>query len=305
MNLRNLRKIGSRFIAWLVLRACSLIMRFLPWRCLYGLAKALANIGFKLAVKQRRIALESLSIALGREKHPAELEDIAKDCFTSMAKSGLEMLFFMRRPQFLKKWTTLVNRYILDEAISRAKGVILVSGHFGNFPLMMLRLAIEGYPVGGIMRQMRDQRVERMFAKTRDDLGLRTIYSQPRKACVDATIRALKNNEIVCIQLDQNFGTGGVFVDFFNQKAATATGPVVFAMRTKAALLPCFIVRQDDDTHNIIFEQELNLREEDDFNKTVLVNIQRLTEIIESYIRRYPAQWGWIHRRWKTRPKVK
>ena len=303
MKLKKLTKISSRYLAWLSLQVCTLIIRFLPGGCLYAFARALAKIGFLLALKQRRIALESLSIAFGQEKSPQELKEIAKNCFTFIANSGVEMFFFIKRPQLLKRRVVLENKQILDEALSKAKGVILVSGHFGNFPLMMLRLAIEGYSVGGIMRSMRDQRVERMFSKFRNGLGIKTIYSQPRKACVDATIRALKNNEIVCIQLDQNFGTGGVFVDFFGKKAATAAGPVVFALRAKAALLPCFIIREKDNTHRIIFEQDFNLKHEDNLNEMILVNIQRLTKIIESYIRRYPAQWGWLHRRWKTRPK--
>lgn len=263
----------------------------------------MAKIAFLLAVKQRRIALESLSIAFGKERSAQELRVIAKDCFTFMASSALETLFFMKRPGLLKKQVVLENRHILDEALSKAKGVVLVSGHFGNFPLMMLRLSLEGYSVGGIMRPMRDQRVEKIFTKLRNNLGIKTIYSQPRKACVDETIRALKNNEIVCFQLDQNFGTGGVFVDFFGQKAATATGPVIFALRTKAVVLPCFIVRQEDNSHRIIFEEEFNLKQEGDFNQTAQLNIQGLTKIIESYIRQYPAHWGWIHRRWKTRPR--
>ena len=302
MNLRKLRKTTSRFFAWLSLCVCSLIIKFLPRLCLHAFAKNLARIGFLVAGKQRRIALESLSIAFGREKSPQELRGIAKECFSFMASSGLEMLFFMNKPQLLKKRMVIENKQVLDKALSKAKGVIVVSGHFGNFPLGMLRLAIEGYCMGAIMRQMRDQRVERMFSKLRNDSGIKTIYSIPRKACVDATIRALRDNEILCFQLDQNFGTGGVFVDFFGQKAATAAGPVVFALRTKAALLPCFIVREKDNTHRLIFEQEFNLKQEDNFDKTVLVNIQGLTNIIESYIRRYPAHWGWIHRRWKTRP---
>lgn len=303
MNLKKVRKTSGRFLGWLGLVFCSLTIRFLPRQLLYAFAKGLARVGFLVAVKQKRIALESLSIAFNTDKSPQELRDITQDCFDFMAKSGVEVFFFMNRPQLVKEQVILENKHILDEALSRGKGVILVSGHFGNFPLAMLRLVLEGYTVGGIMRSMRDQRVEKMFSKIRNDLEIKAIYTQPRKVCVDTTIKALKNNEIVCIQLDQNFGTGGVFVDFFGQKAATATGPVVFALRTKAALLPSFIVREKDNRHRIIFEQGFNLKQEDDLDKTVSVNIQRLTEIIESYIRRYPAHWGWIHRRWKTRPK--
>jgi KDO2-lipid IV(A) lauroyltransferase len=303
MNHKKLRKKISRFFGWLALIICSLIVRILPARCLYAFAKIVADIGFLTIIKHRRIALDSLSIAFGREKSPQELKKIAKDCFAFMAKSGVEMLFLMGKLQLLKDRVTIQNKHILDEALSRGKGVILVSGHFGNFPLMMLRLRFEGYSIGGIMRPMRDERVERLFSSTRNKMGVRTIYSQPRKACVDTTLKALRNNEIVCIQLDQNFGTGGVFVNFFGQKAATATGPVVFALRTKAALLPCFIVRDENNTHRIIFEPEFNLKHENNFDNTVQVNTQRLTTIIESYIRHYPAHWGWIHRRWKTRPR--
>ena len=303
MDGKKLRKTSGRYFAWVALLICSSIIRLLPLQCLYGFAKILTGIGFLAVVRQRRIALKSLSIAFGREKSAQELNKIAKDCFAFLAKSGAEMLFFTRKPQLLKNRVIMQNKHILDSALSKGRGVILVSGHFGNFPLMMLKLRLESYSVGGILRHMRDQRAERMFAKLRDSFGLRTIYSQPRKACVDTTIKALRNNEIVCIQLDQNFGTAGVFVDFFGQKSATATGPVVFALRTKAELLPCFIIGEKDNTHRIIFEQEFDLSREDSFNKTVSVNIQRLTSIIESYIRRYPAQWGWMHRRWKTRPK--
>jgi len=190
----------------------------------------------------------------------------------------------------------------LDQALARGKGVILVSAHFGNFPLLLARLSRAGYTSGGIMRPMRDQRVEKLFLSQRKRYNIRTIYSQPRNVCVDTTIRALRNNEIIFIPIDQNFGTGGVFVDFFGRKAATATGPVVLAQRTGAALLPCFIVRQPDDTHAIFFEPPLVLTEGKDSRETVALNIQRLTGIIEHYIRLYPAEWGWIHRRWKSRP---
>jgi KDO2-lipid IV(A) lauroyltransferase len=178
--------------------------------------------------------------------------------------------------------------------------VILVSAHFGNFPLMLARLAAEGYKVSGIMRFMRDERAEKVFLNKRNAMGIKTIYSQPREACVNNTIRALRDNEIVFIPLDQNFGTAGVFVDFFGRKAATATGPVIFAQRTQAAIMPCFVVRQPDDSHTIVFEPQMPLEEGKDTDETIRLNIQRITNIIESYIRRYPQQWGWIHRRWKS-----
>ncbi|MCG2713969.1 MAG: lysophospholipid acyltransferase family protein [Candidatus Omnitrophica bacterium] len=302
MDSKKLRKSLNRFLAWFGLNICSGIVRVIPASYLYVFANNIASLAYIFAVKQRRIALNSLSIAFGREKSQAEIEKIAKDCFIYMAKSAVELMFLMDKPLVLKERTDIVGKENLDKALANGNGVILVSAHFGNFPLLLGRLAVDGYKAGGIMRPMRDARVEKIFLKKRDKFGVKTIYSQPRNECVNNTIGALRNNELVFIPIDQNFGTAGIFVNFFGEKAATATGPVILAQRTKAALVPCFILRQPQDKHKIIFEPALELKEGKDVGDTILINIQRLTDIIESYIRKYPAEWGWIHRRWKSKP---
>ncbi|MDD5506662.1 MAG: lysophospholipid acyltransferase family protein [Candidatus Omnitrophica bacterium] len=302
MDAKKIRKGLSRFLAWLGLNICSLIVRIIPTGYLYGFARDIASLAYIFAAKQKKIALESLDIAFGQEKSRQEIERIAKDCFIFIAKGAVELMFFFDKPHMLKGKVAIEGRNNLDAALARGRGVILVSAHFGNFPLLLGRLAVEGYKTCGIMRPMHDARVERIFFKKREKYGVRTIYSQPRNECVNNTIAALRNNELIFIPIDQNFGTGGVFVNFFGRQAATATGPVVLAQRTKAALIPCFILRQPEDRHKIIFEPELELKEGKDPRDTVLINIQRLTDIIEAYIRKYPAEWGWIHRRWKSKP---
>ncbi|MCM8795300.1 MAG: lysophospholipid acyltransferase family protein [Candidatus Omnitrophica bacterium] len=304
MDAKKLRKGISRFFGWLGLMGCSLIIRFIPGALLYSFAVGLARIGYRFAHRQKKIALESLEIAFGKEKSLKERKEICRDCFIFMAKSGVELLFLMERPSLLKKKVLLVGREHLDRALSKGKGVILVSAHFGNFPLMLARLSLEGYKTAGIMRPMRDSRVERIFLTKRNKMNIKTIYSQPRKVCVENTIRALRENALVFIPLDQNFGTGGIFVDFFGRKAATAKGPIVLAQRTEAVIVPCFIIRQKDNTHKIIFEPALELQKKETQEETIRINVQRLTEIIESYIRQYPAEWGWIHRRWKSKPTL-
>lgn len=302
MDSKKIRKSIGRFFGWLGLNFCSLTVKFIPWRYLYSFANFISLVGFQVAKKQRKIALESLSIAFGQDKSKYEIEKIARDCFTFMAKAGVEFLFLLNRPRLLKKRVEILGKENLDNALSKGRGIILVSAHFGNFPLLLCRLALEGYKTVGVMRPMRDSRAEKIFMEKRVRFKIKTIYNQPRDVCVNNIIEALRNNELIFIPIDQNFGTGGVFVDFFGRKAATATGPVVLAQRTKAVILPCFIIRQKDDTHKIIFEPPLDLEQGKGSQETVIINIQRLTDIIESYIRKYPAEWGWIHRRWKSRP---
>lgn len=300
MNLKKIRKTFARFAAWMGLRTCSLIIKVIPTRYLYDFACGIGVLGYTLVGKLRKIALDSLKTAFGNEKSPEELREIARDCFVFLAKSAIELMFLMDRPDLLKKRVDFAQEENLKAALARGKGVILVSAHFGNFPLMMAKLSLEGYPVSGIMRPMHDERAEKFFLKKRDSMGVKTIYSQPRSVCVQNTLNTLRQNELVFIPIDQNFGTGGVFVNFFGKKAATATGPAVLARRTQAAILPCFIIRQKDDRHKIIFEPAIELAENANQKEAVIINIQRLTDVIERYIRNYPAEWGWIHRRWKS-----
>jgi len=304
MSNKKIGKSIGRTFGWIGLLFAASLVKLIPQKWLYGCAKIIATAVYRIAHKKREVALESLAIAFGQEKSPQEIEQIAKDCFVFLAKAGMEVIFLMDRPPLLKKQVEIIGKENLDAVLAKGKGAIVVTAHFGNFPLMFAKLSLEGYMTAGIMRFMRDERAEKFFTQRRNRMGIKTIYSQPRKECVENSIRTLRNNGLLIIPLDQHFGSGGVFVDFFGRKAATATGPVVLARRTGASILPCFILRQKDDTHKIIFEPPLNLVKGNTDEETIIINVQRLTDIIESYIRRYPAEWGWIHRRWKSQTKT-
>jgi KDO2-lipid IV(A) lauroyltransferase len=302
MDPKNKSKNLQRYLAWIGLNFCSTMVKLLPGSMIYGFARSIAWLAYKFVGKQRKLAFDSLSMAFEQEKPAEELRRIAKESFVDMAKSAVELMFLMEKPQALKERVDFVGKENLEKALSEGKGVILVSAHFGNFPLMMAKLSLEGYKTAGIMRQMRDERTEKFFLSKRNNMGVQTIYSQPRNTCVNESIRALRDNSILFIPIDQNFGTAGVFVNFFGRQAATATGPVILAQRTKARILPCFIVRQSDDRHKIFFEPPLILVEGKDERDTIHINIQRLTDVIEAYIRKYPVEWSWVHRRWKSKP---
>jgi KDO2-lipid IV(A) lauroyltransferase len=284
---------------------CSLILRHLPQFLLYEIAKAFGALGYFLGGKFKKVALQNLRAGFSAEKSQKEISRITMECFISMAKSAIELVTIVgKSPAFMKARYEIVNKKHLDKALAKGKGVILVSAHFGNFPSMIVRLSCEGYKTGAIMRPLKDERFEKFLAGERDRFRIHTIKSIPRKECVVETIKSLRNNEAIFLPLDQNFGTGGVFVDFFGRKAATATGPVVLAQRTGAAVVPCFIIRQKNNRHKIIIEPEFPLLSSGNEQESIFMNVQELTRIIESYVRKYPAEWSWIHRRWKTQPRV-
>jgi Kdo2-lipid IVA lauroyltransferase/acyltransferase len=281
-----------------------LIARHISRRSLYSLARFMGYVLGLVFYKHRNTAFLGLESAFGKTMAPRQKKRIVWDCFIYMAKSAGELVYLIHRPDFVRNVVRIKNRQVLDQALKPGKGVILVSAHLGNFPLMLAKLSLEGYKTSVIMRPLKEGRVEEIFEAERARFDIEAILSIPRLACVEGAVRSLRKNRALLIPLDQNFGTAGVFVEFFGAKAATATGPVVLAQRTGAAILPCFIIRHKDNTHEVIFEPVIELEKGKTENETIQINIQKITRVIESYIRRYPSQWSWIHRRWKARPKA-
>ena len=89
-------------------------------------------------------------------------------------------------------------------------------------------------------------------------------------------------------------------MDFFGRKARTPTGAVVFAMRTGSPILPVFTLRDGEDSHKIIIEPHFYLENKSTDGETLQYNVQKITNIIERYIRKYPKEWVWMHQRWKN-----
>ena len=282
---------------------CDLSARVVPLSILYGFANFLGMIGYRLAYKQRKIALASLTMAFGNEKTPAEIQQIARGCFNAMAGSAVEFFMFMRFPERIRQFVEIEGLQNLNNALSKGKGVVALSAHFGSFPLLLSRLALEGYKVHTLLRHMRDESLDKLFEKKRDLMHVGSIYTQPRQQCVIQSLRVLRESEILFVQLDQNFGTGGVFVDFFGTKAATATGPIIFSLRTGAPIVPMFIYRVQGPRHKIVIEPAVEIGEGAPRKEALVHIVAGLTALIERYIRKYPQEWGWIHKRWKARPK--
>jgi len=294
------KKIVTRRIAWFFLRLFTAINGILPLRASYALGGCLGALAALAVRRHRRIALESLAIAFPRASLK-ERKKIVHDFFVFLAQSSFELFFYLKNTDKLGN-VRIQGREHLEAALAKKKGVILVTAHLGNFPLMSLKLAKEGFPVNFITRPMRDEKAGDYLYKLRSNAGIKSIFSYPRRECVIGTINALRNNEIVILQMDQNFGTGGVWVNFFGVLAATPVGPVTLALRTEAAVIPAYIYRESRGKHCIKILPQAQLIERADKDETVLLNVIMLTRIIEDWIKHVPAQWSWIHRRWKSRP---
>ncbi len=281
--------------AWLVQR--------LPFRVVKVVMQCMIFIGFRLTIRLKSIAAETLDLAFGDEKSKEEKKMIIKQCFANFGRGLVEMMYYCFHPEKVRGVFAIEGKEHLDQALQQGKGVVAVTAHFGNFPLMQLAMAQYGYPVNVVIRRVRDEKIAEFAYQMMNKSAVKPIYATPRRACVQQIIQALRKNEIVFLLIDQNFGSdGGIFVDFFGRKSATATGPVVIADRTQAPIVPIFNISEPGDQHRIFIEPRFDLEPRPNQQEMLQVNVSRLTQVIERYIRRYPSEWGWMHRRWKSQP---
>ncbi|MFA5007645.1 MAG: lysophospholipid acyltransferase family protein [Candidatus Omnitrophota bacterium] len=297
---RELRKNFARHIGWFFLRIFTVINGSFSLKWSYALGKSLGNFACAVIPRQRKIADESLETAFPCMT-PKERKKITRNFFVFMAQSAFELLYFLRHTDKLQG-IEIRGKKNLDEALKEKTGIILITAHMGNFPLMSLKLAKEGYKVNFVTRPMRDEQAGDYLFNLRENAGVKSIFSYPRKECIAGILKALRNNEIVIMQMDQNFGSTGVWVKFFGRLAATPVGPITLGMRTGAKLVPAYIYREGFNKHCIEILPAEPLIETENKDETILKNTIKFSRIIESWVKEYPEQWGWIHRRWKSQP---
>ena len=174
MDKKEKKKIFWRGIGWFFMRGSIAISGRLPLSWNYFLGYFLGSLAYCLVVRHRRVAIESLGVAFP-EKTLADKKKIARQFFIFMAQGSFELLFYLKHIDKVGQ-VSIEGKNHLDQALAKGKGVIIVTAHIGNFPLLSLRLAKAGIPVHFVTRPMRDQRAGDYLFTLRSNAGVQTIY---------------------------------------------------------------------------------------------------------------------------------
>lgn len=187
------------------------------------------------------------------------------------------------------------------QAKERGKGVLVLTGHLGAWELSSFYHSLMGFPMGMVIRRLDNPLVDAMVNRIRCLHGNKVLHKDDFARGLLTEMRA---GGTVGILMDTNMTPPqGVFVPFFGMEACTASGLARVARKTGAAVLPGFLLWEPDEKKYVLhFGEELELAATDNQEEDARVNTARYTAVIESYVRRYPDQWLWMHRRWKTRP---
>ena len=273
---------------------------WLPHRVARAVCARLAALAYWLWPRLRRVGLINLRLAFpgwtDRERR--------RVLFGVFQNFGRMLADFARFPKLNRQNIERLIVYDGFENYARAreqgKGVLFLTAHFGNWELSSFAHSLYGYPLNFAVRQLDNPLLDALINRVRCQSGGRTIE---KNEFARQALRALKQGEALGILMDTNMlAAEGVFVDFFGLAASTTTGPARIARKTGAPLVLGLAIWDSKlGKYRLRFDPVEWIRR-DDPEEEIVANTANFTRLIEGYVRRYPEQWLWVHRRWKTRP---
>lgn len=301
MSERPLRKrIKYTAIYWTVLFTI-FISRLMPrtwWLDLFGW---IGKIVYGFNSRFKDLVIYHLGLAYGKEKSSKEILALSKEVYVMLAKNGADVIrsWSVETLEQLQKFVKVEGKEYADEAKARGKGIIYFTGHIGAFELMITAMGLNGMPFMVVGTALKDERLNDIVVRFRAKHGSEPI-SRGRETF--KLIKALKSGGAVGMLIDQDTKVKSRFVNFFGMPASTPVGAALMAMKTGAAVIPALIHLGEDNLQHMILYPEVPMVITGDDEKDMITNTQTLSKILEDAIRRHPAQWVWMHERWKTRP---
>jgi len=285
-------------LAWLIVKTIGVLPRPLARRA--GIS--LAWIVYVLHIKLRHVGMRNLALAYPEKSH-AERAKILRGVFKSLGRQLAELCLFPKYTAENVSSTVIYDGFEnFERALARGKGVLFLTAHLGAWELSAFAHSLYGHPLKIVMRSLDNPYLDRLSQRYRTMHGNSTV---DKDDFVRGLLSAMKAGETVGILMDTNMTPPqGVFVDFFGIPACTASGLARIALRTDAAVVPGFTIWDPVlRKYRLRFDPAVNLIRAGNDDADAIANTALFTKIIEEYVRKYPDQWLWVHRRWKTRPE--
>ena len=275
----------------------SLTRRLAPARA-SQVGDVLGALVFHVTGMRKKLVMEHMARVFGMSGDSEKLRAMSRSVYLQLGRTAVEHARLLAgRTADLRDRLDISGEEHIARARNGGRGVILITGHFGYWELLGATVAMLGYPITVVAKKLHNPAVDRLVHAGRERLGMAVAAMDKAPAAV---YRALRRNECVGLLADQDAGAGGVFVDFLGTRASTYQGPALFALRTGAPIVPCFIIRSGPERHRVCFETPIEAIPTGDEPADIARITQAYSDVLARYIMDYPDHWFWVHRRWKT-----
>ncbi len=293
---------AASWLEYAPIRAIQLALRLIPRRWALAAGRAVGRLACLVDERHRRVAMENISASLPQGSDPATARRITRGCFAHFGAVAVECLLMPYRSprdvEGLADWEGLEH---LKKAHLKGRGVLVTSGHLGNWEMVALLQGWAGWPMALVTRPLDNPLLEVLLGRGRKASGNEVIH---KRRAVRGILKALRDGWAVALVIDQDFPQSDrIFVEFFGRPAAAAPTLALLALRSGAPIVPVVSFLGEDGRYRIRYLPAVEVPASGNRETDVLGIMSRCTALLEEAIRSHPEQWLWVHRRWKTRPR--
>ena len=284
-------------LEYLIVRIIIGVVRFMPHRLVRACGTFIGLAFYASDRAHRRVAHRNLATAFPVRSR-AERRTIARAAFVHFGRLLMELLKFSTlAPADMLARVEFDGEEHARAAYAKGKGVLFITGHFGYWELQALVHALRVEPVAVLGRALDNARLNALLEDIRQRTGNTVIY---RKGTIRRVMRTLEGGHGVAVLIDQHImGSDAIYVDFFEQPAATTSAVAALALRTGAVVIPVFALPVRAGRYRMMYEHPVDPPDAES-ESAIRDFTQRCTDVLEMYVRRNPELWLWMHRRWRT-----
>lgn len=266
--------------------------------CSNWLVRSLAALWYRLDQRHRRITLANLKFAYGDTLDPAARERLAREVFCHFVRFAWELVELLLAPlSLIKRKVIIEGDEHMEAALAQGRGAIAIAAHTGNWEYTVMGYGLLCRPGVAVGRELDQPWAARLARYLRQRGGNAMVAKQKG---MKGIMGYLRRNWPVGIVIDQNTTTaGGLLVDFFGKPART-TPVVALLARRGVPVLPTLSRRLPDGRHLMVIMPPLPLKKTSDAQADIQRHLELQSRVIEAWVRAEPAQWLWLHRRWKN-----
>ncbi|KAA3617329.1 MAG: hypothetical protein D8M58_02905 [Calditrichaeota bacterium] len=287
-------------IQYYLLKSLYSLFTILPFGFVEKIANIFAFILQNFIGYRRRVIRENLKKVYG-DNLPFDEKLLVKNIYRNFTYLWFEVLQTKKiNIKNIDRHFTSHNLELIEKTLAKEQGALLMTGHLGNFEWFSIYLGLKKVPFAAIAKRIKNRYIDDFMHKNRERNGCTVIYT---KSAMREGLKFLRSNKCVAIAGDQDARKKGIFVDFLGQPSSTAVGPAIFQLRSGSHMLFMAAIRTSYAHFDIFFE-EIKIPEGLKVSDESILEITQLhTSALDKWIRKYPDQWFWMHKRWKSKPK--
>jgi KDO2-lipid IV(A) lauroyltransferase len=295
------KKLKNDFI-YAFIRVVMAVIELLPRDLALKLAGMLGEIAAMIDAKDRHLAEMNLRRAYGDSWNEDKIKLVARECFVQIARNAADVIRSQRWDEHdLKALVDVKGMEHFDNAMRKGRGVVAITGHIGNFELSAAYFgAVKKTPISVVGRKLYDSRLDELVVENRERFGMEVI---PSDASAKRVYSVLKRGRMLGVLMDLDSSrVAGYFVPFFGVPAKTAAGPILIGRKTGSPVVPLALFRTEDDRYLLKILPAFDIPVTDNKEEDVRAALLRCNQALEELINHDPAQWAWIHNRWRSKP---